>query len=587
MSTNNTAELAAQIVLKAFEAFDAAFRSITRRAKRRFEQRDWQGGRHDSIERLDSYERSLDQVVRKLDTSIGSPAREASLWIAAKPKFAALLALRYDIGRGETYFNSVTRRMLRTVGLNRDVEFFYLHPKPHAPYAEESVYRTYTKSDDTEVLVKSILDDCSFSVAFENLDRDAGLVAQEIDLHLWPVIGVENSGTIDVVKAIFYRNKEAYIVGRINAADKSFPLIIPLVNGGSGIYVDTVLLESAEAGIVFSFAYSYFFVDIERYDALIQFLRSIVPQSQTSELYISLGYNHHGKTGFYRDLHRYVHVSKEQFVIAPGLEGAVMNVFTLPNYGFVFKVIKDRPCFLRSNNQTSKVITQERVRYQYGFVSHRDPAGRMVNTQEFENLRFRKKRFASQVLDEFQQAVTRNVTILEDYVIIKHVYVQRKVVPLPLYFRNERNPEAIRHVLIDFGYFLKDLAASGVFPSDLFNTWNYGVTQWGRVVLYDYDDVLPIERIRFREKPQPRDELQETEPEENWILATEDDFFMDEIERYSGIPHPLRGVFKSVHGDLYKLTFWKNLTENLRKGVIFDVIPYDRVKRFREHERII
>ncbi len=587
MSTNNTAELAAQIVLKAFEAFDAAFRSITRRAKHRFEQRDWQGGRHDSIERLDSYERSLDQVVRKLDTSIGSPAREASLWIAAKPKFAALLALRYDIGRGETYFNSVTRRMLRTVGLNRDVEFFYLHPKPHAPYAEESVYRRYTKSDDTEVLVKSILDDCSFSVAFENLDRDAGLVAQEIDLHLWPVIGVENSGTIDVVKAIFYRNKEAYIVGRINAADKSFPLIIPLVNGGSGIYVDTVLLESAEAGIVFSFAYSYFFVDIERYDALIQFLRSIVPQSQTSELYISLGYNHHGKTGFYRDLHRYVHVSKEQFVIAPGLEGAVMNVFTLPNYGFVFKVIKDRPCFLRSNNQTSKVITQERVRYQYGFVSHRDPAGRMVNTQEFENLRFRKKRFASQVLDEFQQAVTRNVTILEDYVIIKHVYVQRKVVPLPLYFRNERNPEAIRHVLIDFGYFLKDLAASGVFPSDLFNTWNYGVTQWGRVVLYDYDDVLPIERIRFREKPQPRDELQETEPEENWILATEDDFFMDEIERYSGIPHPLRGVFKSVHGDLYKLTFWKNLTENLRKGVIFDVIPYDRVKRFREHERII
>lgn len=587
MSTNNTAELAAQIVLEAFEAFDAAFRSITRRAKRRFEQRDWQGGRHDSIERLDSYERSLDQVVRKLDTSIGSPAREASLWIAAKPKFAALLALRYDIGRGETYFNSVTRRMLRTVGLNRDVEFFYLHPKPHAPYAVESVYRAYSKSSDTESLVRQVLDDCSFSVGFEDLDRDVGLVAQEIDLHLWPIIGSENSCTIDVVKAIFYRNKEAYIVGRINAADKSFPLIIPLVNGGSGIYVDTVLLERAEAGIVFSFAYSYFFVDIERYDALIQFLRSIVPQSQTSELYISLGYNHHGKTGFYRDLHRYVHVSKEQFVIAPGLEGAVMNVFTLPNYGFVFKVIKDRPCFLRSNNQTSKVITQERVRYQYGFVSHRDPAGRMVNTQEFENLRFKRKRFASQVLEEFQQAVTRNVTILEDYVIIKHVYVQRKVVPLPLYFRNEKDPEAIRHVLIDFGYFLKDLAASGVFPSDLFNTWNYGVTQWGRVVLYDYDDVLPIERIRFREKPQPRDELQETEPEENWILATEDDFFMDEIERYSGIPHPLRSVFKSVHGDLYTLSFWKNLTENLRKGVIFDVIPYDRVKRFRGHERIL
>jgi isocitrate dehydrogenase kinase/phosphatase len=98
---------------------------------------------------------------------------------------------------------------------------------------------------------------------------------------------------------------------------------------------------------------------------------------------------------------------------------------------------------------------------------------------------------------------------------------------------------------------------------------------------------LPIERITFREKPQPRDEQQETEPEENWILATEDDFFMDEIERYSGIPAPLKGVFKAVHGDLYTLAFWQNLTARLRQGEIFDVIPYDRAKRFREHERLL
>jgi isocitrate dehydrogenase kinase/phosphatase len=210
----------------------------------------------------------------------------------------------------------------------------------------------------------------------------------------------------------------------------------------------------------------------------------------------------------------------------------------------------------------------------------------MVDTQEFENLRFKKKRFSEAILSEFERAAHKMVTITEEYVIIHHVYVQRKVMPLLMYFRQEKDPEAIRHVLIDFGYFLKDMASSGVFPSDLFNTWNYGVTNWGRVVLYDYDDVLPIERITFREKPAPRDELEEVAPEENWIVATEEDFFMDEIDRYSGIPLPLRGVFRSAHGDLYTLKFWNALTARLRTGEVFDVIPYDRAKRFHGQDRM-
>ena len=386
-----------------------------------------------------------------------------------------------------------------------------------------------------------------------------------------------------MVRAVFYRNKGAYIVGRIAIDTRAIPLIIPLLNGPRWIYADTVLLHEAEASIVFSFAYSYFLVDLERYDTLIGFLRSIIPHAELSELYTSLGYNRHGKTEFYRDLHRFVHLSREQFVVAPGLEGAVMIVFTLPNYDFVFKVIKDRPCFLRSMNDTPKAITNEQVRHRYTFVSHRDRAGRMVDTQEFENMRFKRKRFSNELLEEFAGAGRKSVTMTDEYVVIQHLYVQRKVVPLPTYFRQERDPEAIRRVLIDFGYFLKDLAGSGVFPCDLFNTWNYGVTHWGRVVLYDYDDVLPIERVKFREKPAPRNEIEETGPEEDWIVATEEDFFMDEIERYSGIPRPLRGVFKSVHGDLYTLKFWNSLTGRLTRGEFFDVFPYDRAKRFFDY----
>jgi isocitrate dehydrogenase kinase/phosphatase len=582
MTINAVADLAARLALDAFDSFNAEFQTITHRAQRRFERRDWMGGLRDAAVRLDSYENELDHAVVRLEQSLGPLAREQSVWVDAKPRFAFLVARRYDIDRAETFFNSITRKMLRTVGINREVEFFYLHPKVAVPCPGEAVYRTYTKAADTKSLVRSILEDFPFSTGYENIERDAGLVAQEIDLHLWPIVGTDRGYAIETVKAIFYRNKEAYIVGRIMVDARAIPLIIPLASGEAGVYADTVLLHESEASIAFSFAFSYFFVDIERYDALIEFLRSIIPHAELAELYTSLGYNRHGKTEFYRNLHQFVHVSNEQFVIAPGLEGAVMIVFTLPNFGFVFKVIKDRPCFLRSKYDTPKVITQEKVRFQYNFVSHRDRAGRMVDTQEFENLRFKKKRFSGALLTEFAQAAKKNVMMTDEYVVIQHVYVQRKVVPLPFYFQSEKNPEAIRHVLIDFGYFLKDLAASGVFPCDLFNTWNYGVTHWGRVVLYDYDDVLPIERIKFREKPEPRNEIEETEPEEDWIFATEEDFFMDEIERYSGIPQALRGFFKSVHGDLYTLKFWDFLTDRLKKGEIFDVVPYDRTKRFHD-----
>jgi isocitrate dehydrogenase kinase/phosphatase len=580
MTVKDVADRAARLTLDAFDSFNAAFQTITRRARQRFEEKDWAGGSRDATERLDSYEDALDRIAIQLDRDLGEQAREQSVWVAAKERFASLVAQRYDIDRAETFFNSVTRKMLATVGINREVEFFYLHPKATVQHCGEAVYRTYSNVADTKSLVMNILEDFPFSIGYENIERDSELVAQEIDLHLWPIVGVDKAYTIDAVKAIFYRNKGAYIVGRIVVDARAIPLIIPLANGESGIFVDTVLLYESEASIVFSFAYSYFFVDVERFDALIELLRSVIPHAELAELYISLGYNRHGKTEFYRDLHRFVHVSKEQFVIAPGLEGAVMIAFTLPNFDFVLKVIKDTPCFLRSRNDTPKAITQEKVRYQYDFVSHRDRAGRMVDTQEFENLRFKKKRFSSALLAEFALAAKKNVIITDDYVVIQHVYVQRKVVPLPLYFQCEKNPEAIRRVLIDFGYFLKDLAASGVFPCDLFNTWNYGVTHWGRVVLYDYDDVLPIERIKFREKPSPRNEIEETEPEEDWIFATDEDFFMDEIDRYSGIPKPLKGVFKSVHGDLYSQKFWDILIDKLNKGEIFDVIPYDRSKRF-------
>ncbi|HCV42021.1 MAG TPA: hypothetical protein DGH68_00950, partial [Bacteroidetes bacterium] len=329
MTMNNVADLAAKLTLEAFDSFNASFQTITRRAQQRFEAKDWAGGQRDATERLDAYESALDNIAVRLEAALNTQAREHSLWVAAKHRFASLVAHRYDIDRAETFFNSVTRKMLMTVGINRDAEFFYLHPKAPIPQHGEMVYRTYTSASGTISMVRKLLEDFLFNISHENIERDTKLVAQEIDLHLWPIVGGNRTYTADVVKALFFRNKGAYILGRIVVDGRAIPLVIPLANGESGIYADTVLLHEPEASVVFSFAYSYFFVDVERFDALIEFLRSILPHAELAELYTSLGYNRHGKTEFYRELHRFVHVSREQFTIAPGLEGAVMIAFTL------------------------------------------------------------------------------------------------------------------------------------------------------------------------------------------------------------------------------------------------------------------
>jgi isocitrate dehydrogenase kinase/phosphatase len=154
-----------------------------------------------------------------------------------------------------------------------------------------------------------------------------------------------------------------------------------------------------------------------------------------------------------------------------------------------------------------------------------------------------------------------------------------------MYFEQEENPQAIRRVVIDFGYFIKDLAATGLFPADLFNTWNYGVTDGNRVVLFDYDDIIPLEQAMFRQKPGASDEYEEMNPEEDWIVAEPTDFFVEEISSFVGIPYPLRGIFNSEHSDLFTLDYWEGIKARVSEGEIIDIIPYDRDKRFRRLTR--
>ena len=573
----------AELLRDGFDRYMRCFTVVTRRAKRRFEARDWAGGRMDATERSLLYEQSLEETERQI-TGAHRGSEVLEQWPRIKDAFAVLVRERCDRAVAETYFNSVTRRLFHTRGLDREREFFSLDTQLLPDAFCSNLFHRWHGIRNAGALIRDILRRHAFRVPFTDIERDAALAADEINLFLWPLTRSTREFDAEILHQVFFRNKAAYIVGRLRTGEVIVPLVIPLYNSGDGIVVDAVLRTADDVNNVFGFAYSPFQVVAGAPNDLVRFLRSIMPGKPLSEIYNSIGFHRHGKTEFYRDLHHYIHLSNDQYVAAPGLEGAVMLVYTMPRYDYVFKVIKDRPCFLRSKQQTAKSLTSAQVRAKYRFVSGRDRVGRLVDTQEFENLRFRRRRYSQEILEEFRQAATRAISIEDEYVIIHHCYLQRRVVPLPLFLEQEQSPEHIRRVIIDFGYFIKDLAGTGLFPSDLFNKWNYGVTERSRVVLYDFDDIMPLEEMRFRVKPQPRDDSEEWLAEEDRIAAGEFDFFMDEIERWLGIPAPLRGIFDRVHADLYTQAYWDACRRRLLRGDVADIFPYSLARRFPHPE---
>ncbi len=330
-------------------------------------------------------------------------------------------------------------------------------------------------------------------------------------------------------------------------------------------------MNENDVSIVFSFTRSYFSVEVENPHEVIEFLKSIMPLKRTAELYISIGYNKHGKTELYRDLLRHLRDSHDQFEIAPGDKGMVMMVFDLPQFDVVFKIIKDTFAY-------PKTTTRQEVMDKYALVFKHDRAGRLVDAQEFEHLQFDRARFRDDLLTELLNSCANSVTVEGDRIAIKHLYTERKMTPLNLYLR-QVDDEAARAAVIDYGQSVKDLAATNIFPGDMLLK-NFGVTRHGRVVFYDYDELGLLTDYNFRELPQSSDYDEETSAEP-WFYVGEYDIFPEEFIKFFGLQPNVKGVFLETHGDLLDVDFWTTMQARIRAGEIVDVFPYPQSRRLR------
>lgn len=562
----------ARTILNGFESYFAEFQNITLAARSRFENADWHGMQQASTQRIDLYKEKTTLVYEYVELIAGDQLHDFAFWGEAKDVYSELIEGHNNFEIAETFFNSVYCTAFKHRKI-RDEYAFVFSPQGDMPPADVSkVYRTYRLNGSLQELLRALLEDYSFNIPYEDMDRDIANIIGVVERYLQPRFDMTREGVqFQVLEHHFFRNKGAYIVGRIAAGADSMPFVLPVLHNEEGaVYVDTVLFGSDKVSILFSFTRSYFLVDASIPSQYVLFLQQLMPAKPISEIYSSMGYNKHGKTYYHRCAYRHMQSTTDKFMIAPGIKGMVMTVFTMPSYDFVFKIIKDR-------FTPPKEMTREQVKEKYRLVKRWDRVGRMADTQEFTNLAFARERFSDELMEELHKVAP---SMLEEHgkaLIIKHVYVERRMTPLNLYL-HDATDEQVAAVMDEYGNAIKQLAAANIFPGDMLLK-NFGVTRHGRVVFYDYDEIVPLLDCNFRKIPEPRNEAEELSSTP-WYTVGPNDIFPEEFRLFFSGNQRARKVFDAMHSDIYDVAFWQGMQQKLRSGFVEDFFPYRRKFRF-------
>ncbi len=566
----------AQTLVEGFNKHYRLFRECSALAKVRFEKADWLAGQQAVKDRIQFYDDRVAETIERVRNEFGSASLDVEVWQQAKLFYIGLLTDHKQPELAETFFNSVFCQMLHRTYFHND--FIFVRPAVSTEYIESAppAYRSYYPNTvGFRRSIKQMLLDFCWALPFEDLDRDVGYIYRSIERYLgeWPQR--EPNFQIQVLSGAFYRNKAAYVIGKAVNGAIEYPFTIPVLQqANQGLYLDAIILDAGMIGMLFSLSRAYFMVDMEVPSAYVQFLRSIMPNKPRSELYTMLGLGKQGKTMFFRDLIYHLHHSQDSFVIAPGIRGLVMLVFTLPSYPYVFKIIKD--VF-----GSTKEVDHLTVKRKYQLVKQVDRVGRMADTLEFSYAALPKARFSKDLLDELYRQVPSQLEEDSDDLVIKHVYIERRMEPLNIYLakaEKEGRDDRIHGAVREYGNAIRELAIANIFPGDML--WkNFGVTRFGRVVFYDYDEIEFMTACNFRRiPPAPHPEMEMAG--EPWYSVSRNDVFPEEFATFLLISPKIRAAFLEHHADLLNVTFWQHTQHEIRNGVVKDFFPYSEDLRF-------
>lgn len=562
MTDSRLASLCAEAVYRAARLFQGGFHEITRRAHERFLVADWVGAQADASARLQLYGGVLAAVTAEIRQLLGARLHDRDLWAAMKAVFSSLIARCQEWEIAESFFNSVTRRIFTTVGVDARIEFldtdFDSPPTPADP-----VHRRVEGAELPQLIVAALA-----AAGFPPERCAAGLsaAAEEAARRINATLAPRSAFALELVQSVFYRGKGANLVGRaLTVFGAAVPVAFCLRHGAGGIRLHALLLGDTALGVLFSFTRSHFLVEAVRPHALVGFLHVLLPRKPRSEFYTSIGHHKHGKTEFYRDLVRHLRHSTDRFVRAAGTRGMVMIVFTLPSLDVVFKLIRDQFDYPKDS-------TRREVMAKYRLVFEHDRAGRLIDAHEFEQIRIETARFEPGLLEELRENATESVRFEGEHVVLQHAYVERRVRPLNLVLAEVDEAEA-QAASVDYGRCILDLAAMNIFTGDLLPK-NFGVTRSGRVVFYDYDELCWVTDCNFRDLPEPQTPEQEMAAEP-WYTVRENDIFPEEFPRFLRLTPEQERWLNEANPGLFEAAAWRRLQERIRAREPLEILPYD------------
>jgi len=574
--TNQHIQSAATWLYEEYHLFYEEFLKILDLAKLAFEKRDFASSIRVSSRRLSLYSISIAEVGNRLKLSYPQIHSDIDQWWEVEYHYQGLIRGEYDEDIARAYLHSLRRKIYQGEWRPTDYSFTEIISGPGELSAQ--IVKSITLDGSlTKPVVLEILKIPEFIRSYADIHNDTERVANRVAENLSrPPRNAQRLICVEMINTGFYRNRGAYLVGRLVFEDgRLAPLIIALLNDESGIYVDAVLTSETYAHNIFSSTLANFHVTSSYYHEVSAVLKSIMPRRPLGLHYSTIGYNHLGKVAVMRELESELVGTGMVLETAVGSQGTVAMGFASQNSAYNLKVIRDKPT---RHYKWGEFEGLESVIKKYTRVHEINRTGSMLDSIIYYNVRLDRRWFSAALLEQLLSKASLSVSLNGDDVIFKYLIVQIKLTPLPVYLENASEKQA-ETVIVNLGYCIKNNAAANIFNKDL-DARNYGVSSFSMVYLFDYDALEELKEVKIRTNLD-REDGEEDIPD--WYFEDGVIFLPEEL--VSGLCIPQRSLcdlFAKRHANLLTTDYWSKIQQDLLAGTVPRVSVYPDSERVRD-----
>ena len=569
----NRIRITADWVLGEFERFYREFLEVPYQAKAAFEQQHHSTSIWLSRHRLSLYSSYIHRMGAYLQAIQPNISIDASFLNQLEDHFWRVVEKRYESDVAYAFMHSIRRIVYRdewkpveysSLGFAESSDKYPVELLKHFPVRDQ------VEPDQIEQILNEVP---GFSMPYRDVSSDSSAITKRINRLASRRGGIIEN--LEMIDAGFYRNRGAYLVGKIKFVGGDFaPLMIALLNSPEGIYCDAVILDEHLAHNLFSSTLANFHVTTRYYHELSAYLHSLMPHRALGLNYSTIGYNHVGKVAVMQEIKQELEVGGGVFDIAIGERGTVAIGFSGPNSAYNLKVIRNHPT---DGYKWGEFDGIDSVKKKYSRVHEINRTGSMLDNIIYFNIALEKALFSNSLLDELLVEASDTVSLQKNTVVFKYLIVQPRMTPLPVFLENAGDRE-VRIVVESLGDCIKNNAAANIFNKDL-DARNYGVSHFLKVYLFDYDALEDFVDVKIRSN---LDRIEGEEEIPDWYFEDGIIFLPEEIEAGLCIRNrEQRQIFREIHGDLLTPRYWESLQRELSQNQVPAIKVYPDTCRLR------